>query len=146
MCRFVQYFIKFALPTLESQGERYSLFITKLKKLEGNMSLTRKVLRFGKQLPLLRSIITRARNHNERVIFWRSVSDLAQIIYCTLDHPLYMQKVGFIKFKNPQIIEKLERIKNILRLLSRVIDILVLIVELYYIQKEIDHLVSFFSS
>ena len=48
MCRFIQYFIKFALPTLESQGERYALFITKLKKLEANMSLTRKVLRFGK--------------------------------------------------------------------------------------------------
>ena len=49
-----------------------------------------------------------------------------------------------MRIKDSQIIEKLEHIKNILRLLSRIIDILVLIVELYYIQKEIDHLVSFF--
>ncbi len=48
MCRVVQYFIKFMLPTLESQGERYSVFITKLNKLHDNMCLTRKVLRFGK--------------------------------------------------------------------------------------------------
>ena len=59
VCRVIQYFIKFVLPTLESQGERYSLFITKVNKLHDSMSLTRKVLRFGKQLPLLKNIINR---------------------------------------------------------------------------------------
>ncbi len=78
-------------------------------------------------------------------MFWRSVSDLAQIVFCTLDHPLYLQRVGFIKFKQPELIEKIERYKNVLRLISRVIDILVLIVELYLVQKEIEYLVSIFS-
>ena len=53
-----------------------------------------------------------------------------------------MKRVGFIRLKDDGLIERIERYKNILRLLSRVIDILVFIVELYYIQKEIDHLVS----
>ncbi len=78
-------------------------------------------------------------------MFWRSVSDFAQIVFCTLDHPLYLQRVGFIKFKQPELIKKIERYKNVLRLISRVIDILVLIVELYLVQKEIEYLVSIFS-
>ena len=40
------------------------------------------------------------------------------------------------------MIKKIEYYKNLLRLTSRVIDILVLIVELYLLQKEIELLVS----
>jgi hypothetical protein len=45
------------LPTLESEGERYSLFLKRLNRLEVSMSVTRKVLRFGKELPLAKNII-----------------------------------------------------------------------------------------
>ena len=77
MCRFVQYFIKFMLPTLESEGERYSLFLKRLGRLEVSMSVTRKVLRFGKPLPLVKKIIERLNKpQSQPIVFWRCVSEV----------------------------------------------------------------------
>ena len=47
------------LPTLESEGERYTLFIKRLKRLESNMTLTRKLLRFGRPIIHFKDIINR---------------------------------------------------------------------------------------
>jgi hypothetical protein len=65
------------LPTLESEGERYSLFLKRLNRLEASMSVTRKVLRFGKPLPLVKNIIQRlTRLQSQPIVFWRCVSEM----------------------------------------------------------------------
>jgi hypothetical protein len=56
------------------------------------MSLTRKVLRFGKPLPLLKAIMDRTADHQNKPVrnFWlRNINDLALALYFLTDHPLY---------------------------------------------------------
>ncbi len=57
-----------------------------------------------------------------------------------LDHPIYLHRIGIIKLKSEKE-DQIEHFKNILRLSGRVIDILLLTIELHFIQKEIKTLV-----
>lgn len=59
MCRFIQYFIKFIVPAIASRGPQNNDIKERLEKLGGNMSTTRKVLRFGKPIPLIKALIDR---------------------------------------------------------------------------------------
>ena len=59
----MQYFIKFVSPQLANQGPGAADLKERLDKLGSNMSLTRKVLRFGKPLPLLKAIMDRTTDH-----------------------------------------------------------------------------------
>ena len=64
----------------------------RLDKLGSNMSLTRKVLRFGKPLPLLKAIMDRTTDHQKKPVrnFWmRNLDDFFLILYFLTDHPLY---------------------------------------------------------
>ena len=140
MCRLIQYFLVLIMPTLRKEGERYRVLTKKLDNLHDNMVITRKVLRFGRPLTLLKDIIDRSKS-STKVVFWRAVSDLMLITYCLIDHPVYLKRLGVIRFR-AKLEEKFEFYKNALRLSSRVIDIFVNIVDLYYIQKDIKILVS----
>jgi len=62
-------------------------------------------------------------------------------VYCLLDHPIYLKRVGIIKML-PETEDRLEHSKNVLRLAGRIIEILIATVELYLIQKQIENLVS----
>ena len=62
-------------------------------------------------------------------------------MYCLLDHPIYLKRVGIIKML-PETEDRLEHSKNVLRLAGRIIEILIATVELYLIQKQIETLVS----
>jgi hypothetical protein len=46
----VQYFIKFIAPIIAAKGAAWTDTKDRLEKVQANMSLTRKVLRFGKPL------------------------------------------------------------------------------------------------
>ncbi len=64
------------------------------------MSLTRKVLRFGKPLPLVKAIMDRFKQHQKnpvRNITLRTISDISLILYFLTDHPLYFQRIGLVK-------------------------------------------------
>lgn len=91
-CRFVQYFIKFIVPMIAARGAQYNDTKDRLEKLQSNMSLTRKVLRFGKPLPLVKQIMDRFNSHTKspvRNVFLRTIADIALIMYFVTDHPLY---------------------------------------------------------
>ena len=62
-------------------------------------------------------------------------------MYCLLDHPIYLKKVGIIKMLN-ETEDRLEHCKNVLRVAGRIIEILLATVELYLIHKQIENLVS----
>jgi hypothetical protein len=92
--------LKFFLPIIATQGPAYIDLKERLEKLAGNMSLTRKVLRFGKPLSLVKSIMDRIKQHEKspvRMVFWRTLSDISLILYFLTDHPLYFHKIGLIK-------------------------------------------------
>ena len=60
--RIIQYFLMFLIPTIKNmQVQGFKRLIEKLGIIKSNMSLTRKVLRFGMQIPILLGIIKRFR-------------------------------------------------------------------------------------
>lgn len=62
-CRVIQYVIMALLPTLKARGAHFNEFVDRLSKLKSNMSMTRKVLRFGKEIPLITGIRNRLALH-----------------------------------------------------------------------------------
>ena len=44
------------LPHLKARGAHLNELVDRLNKLKGSMSMTRKVLRFGKEIPLITGI------------------------------------------------------------------------------------------
>jgi hypothetical protein len=82
----------FIIPILAQKGDKYADVKDRLDKLRGNMSLTRKVLRFGKPLPLIKAIMDRFKAHEKkpvRNILLRTISDISLALYFASDHPLY---------------------------------------------------------
>ncbi|CDW88073.1 peroxisomal biogenesis factor 11 [Stylonychia lemnae] len=143
-CRFVQYFAKFIVPTIAAQGPQNNELKEKLEKLGGNMSLTRKVLRFGKPIPLIKGIIDRIAEHQKkpvRMFLWRILSDLFLILYFLTDHPLYFQRVGLVKMEK-DLVSKIDYYNNVAWFINASLDIICDLVDLMAIQKEIKILVS----
>jgi len=108
------------------------------------MSHTRKVLRFGKEIPLITGIRNRLNAHEktpQRMIFWRTLSDLSLILYFFTDHPLYFQSIGFWKY-DAAFLKSCDYINNVFWLLSSIFDIMCTLVEMHHLQKEIKQLVS----
>jgi len=63
VCRIIQYFIMGCIPTLNAKGAHYSSLVQRLTKLRVSMSQTRKVLRFGNEIPLITGIYNRLQAH-----------------------------------------------------------------------------------
>ena len=103
------------------------------------MSLTRKVLRFGKPLPLVKAIIDRFKTHEKspvRNILLRTLSDFFLILYFISDHPLYFQRIGVLKMDKSWV-DFIDYWNNIYWLLEAVIDIYCDLVDLYYLDLDI---------
>ena len=100
-CRIIQYTIMALLPILKARGAHFNELVARLSKLKSSMSATRKVLRFGKEIPLITGIRNRLALHEvtpQRMILYRVLSDLTLILYFFTDHPLYLHNVGFWKY------------------------------------------------
>jgi hypothetical protein len=136
----VQYFIKFIVPIIAARGPKYTDTKERLEKLQANMSLTRNVLRFGKPLPLVQAIINRFKQHEKkpvRNILLRTLSDIFLILYFLSDHPLYFQRIGVIKMDKSWV-DFIDYWNNIYWLLEAVIDVYCDLVDVYYIDQEIN--------
>ena len=103
-------------PSLRMEGERFADLVEKLDRLHESMVVTRKVLRFGMSLPLLRDIL----GPKESCPFWRTVSQAALLVYYILDHPLYLKMIGVLALGS-KAVAKLEWHKNVLRLIAKII-------------------------
>lgn len=109
------------------------------------MSATRKVLRFGKEIPLITGIHARLVAHEkspQRMVFWRTISDMSLILYFFTDHPLYFNSIGLVKYTKSYL-DRLDYINNIFWLMNSVFDVMVTLVDMKYLQDEIRELVSF---
>jgi hypothetical protein len=62
-CRIIQYFLMAILPALQAKGAHYNPLVQRLSKLKASMSMVRKVLRFGKEIPLITGIKNRLELH-----------------------------------------------------------------------------------
>jgi len=143
-CRIIQYAIMGILPTLKARGAHYNELSDRLGKLRGSMSATRKVLRFGKEIPLITNIRNNLAKHEvtpQRMILYKVLNDLALALYFFTDHPLYLHNVGFWKF-SPEFIKKCDYINNIFWLLNALFDIVISVEEIDYQQKQIKKVAS----
>ena len=105
-------------PSLRMEGERFADLVEKLDRLHESMVVTRKVLRFGMSLPLLRDILGPPKDVS--CPFWRTVSQAALLVYYVLDHPLYLKRIGVLALGS-KAVAKLEWQKNVLRLIAKII-------------------------
>jgi Peroxisomal biogenesis factor 11 (PEX11) len=140
----VQYFIKFIVPIIAARGAQHNDTKERLEKLQANMSLTRKVLRFGKPLPLVKAIMDRFKTHEKtpvRNILLRTISDLSLILYFISDHPLYFQRIGFVKLDKSWV-DFIDYWNNIYWLVECLLDIYCDLCDLYYLNKDIQNLVN----
>lgn len=138
-CRVIQYTIMALLPILKARGAHFNELSARLSKLKSNMSMTRKVLRFGKEIPLITGIRNKLALHEvspQRMILYKVLSDLTLILYFFTDHPLYLHNVGFWKY-SPQFMKNCDYINNVFWLLSSLFDIMVTVVEINHLQKQI---------
>ena len=127
------------LPHLKARGAHNNDLVDRLNRLKASMSMTRKVLRFGKEIPLITGIRNRLAQHEitpQRMILYRILSDLTLILYFFTDHPLYFNSVGFWKY-SPKFIKNCNYINNVFWLLSSIFDIACTVVEINYLQKQI---------
>ena len=63
LCRIIQYSIMAMLPILKARGAHFNELNDRLGKLKSSMSATRKVLRFGKEFPLIVNIRNNLAKH-----------------------------------------------------------------------------------
>ena len=108
------------------------------------MSLTRKVLRFGKPIPLVKNIIDRTADHQRKPVrnfALRTLSDIFLSLYFLTDHPLYFQRIGFIKM-DKALVDKIDYWNNVFWLLNAVLDIIADYFDLMHLLKEIKTVVS----
>lgn len=66
MMRFCQYFSAFLMPTIENmnnKSERSQDLVKRLGLIKSNMSLTRKVMRFGGSISIILNIIKRFKDN-----------------------------------------------------------------------------------
>eukprot|EP00347_Sterkiella_histriomuscorum_P006108 403354038 len=139
MCRFIQYFIKFIVPHIAAKGPQNNDIKERLEKLGGNMSMTRKVLRFGKPIPLIKTIIDRFAEHQKKPVrmFWlRTINDISLILYFLTDHPMYFQKVGLVKMEK-DLVNQIDYINNLTWLVNAVLDVVCDLSDFMHMQNEI---------
>lgn len=144
VCRIIQYFLMGVLPIMQKRGAHMTDICTRLGNLKGSMSKTRKVLRFGKEIPLITGIKNRLAAHEkepQRMVFWRTISDISLILYFFTDHPLYFQSIGFWTYEK-SFINNLDYINNVFWLLNSLLDILCTMADIQDLQKQIREKVS----
>jgi hypothetical protein len=133
---------------MANKGPTATDYKERIEKLGANMSLTRKVLRFGKPLPLVKAIIDRIAEHQKKHVrnFWlRNLDDFFLMLYFLTDHPLYFQRIGLIQM-DKNLVSKIDYWNNVFWLLNAVLDIYCDLSDFMYLQNEIKILVSPFFS
>ena len=118
------------IPSLQARGAHYSNLIARLEKLKGSMSLSRKVFRFGKEIPLLCGIRSRIKAQEpQTMVVTRTLGDILLALYFWTDHPLFFHSIGYKTFEANKLARQ-NYINNIFWLLSSLCDIAASVVDL----------------
>lgn len=75
------------------------------------------------------------------MIFWKTVSEISLILYFATDHPLYFNQIGFKSYKK-EYLQMLDYWNNIFWLLNSLLDMAITLVDLKYLQDDIESIVS----
>ncbi len=136
-CRIIQYFIMGIIPTLAAKGAHYTDLVTRLNKLRVSMSQARKVMRFGNEIPLITGIRNRLAAHEkspQKMVFLRTISDIALILYFFTDHPLYFNGIGLWQYEK-KFLSNIDYINNVFWLINSVLEIVINFADLKHTQS-----------
>lgn len=123
-CRVLQYALMALIPILQAKGAHMTRTVERMNKFKASMSQTRKVLRFGKEIPLLTGIKARLDQPSQSMLVWRTLNDMALMMYFFTDHPLFFHNVGFYTFSQSTL-TSIDYINNVFWLLNALFDIVV---------------------
>jgi len=105
MARFLQYFLTYLAKATQDKNEveksrALEKMAAKMLIIKANMSLTRKVMRFGMQIPIALNIAKRFEQHKKepvKYIYLQTLADIFGALFFCFDHPMYFVNTGFIK-------------------------------------------------
>lgn len=136
LIRLVQY-LSFLTQAL-LKNTKYTSVTLKAKKLSGNLSIVRKVLRFGMPVQVIMNIISRSKSKMKIIKFIR---DLFSLLYYATDHLLYFYRVRLISWKkNLKHIQMVDVIRNLAWVCLLVAKIVDYVKEIHSVQKKIQKL------
>lgn len=117
----------------------YTQATKKFQKLSGNLSIVRKVLRFGMPFVILSSIASEL--HNKKVRICKIASNFLSLIFYLSDHLLYLYRVRLITLvknsKCMQIVDVVRSLAWVSFLIAKITDYTV---EIHKVQKKIQKL------
>jgi hypothetical protein len=117
----------------------YTSFTRKNQKLSGNLSIVRKVLRFGMPLVVLSNLASHIRIQSGKYL--KILCDLLSLLFYTSDHLLYFYRVRLITLakntKNMQIVDIVRNLAWVLFLVAKMIDNAM---DVHKVQKKIQKL------
>ena len=93
---------------------------------------------------MVKNILDRFKAHEKspvRNILLRTISDVFLLLYFVSDHPLYFQRIGFIKMEKSTL-DMIDWWNNIYWLVEALIDIYCDCVDLYHVDNEIKQTVT----
>eukprot|EP00744_Colponema_vietnamica_P017942 GILI01025278.1.p1 GENE.GILI01025278.1~~GILI01025278.1.p1 ORF type:complete len:272 (+),score=62.41 GILI01025278.1:51-818(+) len=113
-CRTIQYLMKLlssllrlksasalstsAIPLL-SKSLTFSDLAVRMESLGGSMSMTRKVLRFGRPIGILQNLskflASNSNSGSDKAL--KAVADISLVVYFLIDHYLYLLRLGLLK-------------------------------------------------
>ena len=70
------------------------------------------------------------------MVFWRTISDIALILYFFTDHPLYLSSINFWTYEKT-FLSNVDYINNVFWLLNSIIDIVVTLADMQHLQNQI---------
>ncbi|CAD8058777.1 unnamed protein product [Paramecium sonneborni] len=126
-CRILQYFGKFCAEQLKELNQNE--LSLKCKNLSSNMSLTRKVLRFGRTIGIIISIIELSKSKgNKAIILNKILMNISCFLYFLVDHTHWFCKIQVIQ--NPILEAKADYWSDALWCFEAFFDCVALILEI----------------
>ena len=139
LIRMTQYFWFLVHAVLKNT--KYISLTRKAQKLSGNLSIVRKVLRFGMPLAVLLNIYYRL-SSSRRKLLKLSGDFLSLLFYCS-DHLLFLFRVRFILLeKNSKKLQYTDVIRNLSWVCYLIIKIIDTTTDIHKIQNKIQKLSS----
>lgn len=118
---------------------------SKIAIIRGSMGMTRKIMRFGLEIPIIIGIIKRIKQHNkspQKMIFIQTLADIFGALYFIFDHPLYFTKTGFLRGWSKELQDRIGWWSEVWWLLQTILEIACHVVAINDMEKEMENLCS----
>ena len=137
LIRLVQYFAFAVHAALKNT--RFVNFAQKAQKLSGNLSITRKVLRFGMPFAVVLNVFHRFSSKRDKVL--KLFGDFFSLVFYLTDHLLYFYRIRLITLgKGSKRMQHVDILRNFAWVAFLVVKIVDSTMEIHKVQSKIQKL------